>query len=103
MLVRGAGVYHAVRMQAGTGQAGGEQIVGGGAPQHAAVHARQDAGGEQGGAGTGDCVRPAAFHLVQRTAGQAAFREVRIDFGHAKARHLCWACRRAFKHTDAAA
>ncbi len=103
LLVGGAGMYHPIGVQAGAGQAGGEQVIGGGAPQHAAAHARQDSGREQRGAGARHRVRPAAFHLVQRAAGQAAFGQMRVESRHAEAYGLAWAGCRALQHADASA
>ena len=68
----GLGVDHPIGVQAGGGQAGGEQVGVFHHPQHRAALAGQDAGDEQrrGGAVLG--VRAGAGHLVQDAERQAA-------------------------------
>ena len=80
-------INHPVRVQPGLGQSGGEQVRFGQAPQHLARAARQNASGEQCGAARIQHALPAAGHLVQRPAQQAAFRQAGIQRRHPKRQH----------------
>lgn len=84
----GLGVYHAVRMQSGTGQARREGAREGTAmihhPQHGANQAGQDAGGEPGARGAMLAAETGARDLVQRSTGQPALRQSVIQLRYAK-------------------
>ncbi len=84
----GLGVYHAIRMQPGAGQAGRERAGESAGlvhhPQHGAGQAGEDACGEPGAHSAMLAVEARACNLVQRGAGQPALRQGLIQLRHAK-------------------
>ena len=80
----GLGVDDTVRMQAGGGEARGEDVALLDHPEHLAVDAREDAGGEHGGGSAVLDVGAGAGDLVQRAAGKAAAGQSGVEVGHAE-------------------
>ena len=81
----GLGEHHAVRMQPGAGEGGGEHVRLGDGPQHRAPPPGQQAGQQQRGGGAVLEIGPFAGRLVQRAGQQAAAGQVPVDRGHAEA------------------
>ena len=83
----GLGEHHAVRVQAGGGQGGGEQIMPHHRPQHRPAALGQQPGQQQRRGRPVLDIRPVPCHLVQRPSRQSAARQVLIDRRHTEAQH----------------
>ncbi len=85
--VAGFDMNDAVGREPRLSQARREQVGPRDAPQHLALRARGDAGGEQTGRGAVDDPVALARHLVQRTQRQPAARQAIVDRGNAEGQH----------------
>lgn len=92
---------HAVRGEPGAGEAGSkerrEKTMCAMAPEHRALKAREQAGGEQGGR----AIRPLACDLVQGAECEAAARQMRINPGETESQHREAALCRPLEPKDA--
>lgn len=86
-IARKLGMDHTIGVEAGLGEAGGEQITGMTAPQHRPLETRGDAGEEDGGAGLRSERRLGRRGLVQRAGGKAAAGQRGIHRRQAERQH----------------
>ena len=75
----GLGIDHPIGMQAGAGEARGEQAGCGERPQHRPAEPRQDPGREQRGRRLVGGTAVAARHLVQRAESEAALGQGAVE------------------------
>ncbi len=99
--VRRAGVQDAIRMEAGTGEARGKDVVVEGTPEDRTVDAGQDACGEQSGGGWAGVA--SARDFVQGGTGEAVFGQMDVDLQHAEGKRSVGGRVKAFQSADAGA